>query len=500
MKPTSALFRFSFYLSRACFGICLFTLPFYSFADREDRRIQLNQSVESRKQQQEHNIVGSENIAYGSASSEGEDIFMSLMQAVNAQDEAETARLLAVYQQQPDYDPDMVIFVKANQAVFRNDMKEAVALYRQVYERNPGFVRGKLDLARLLFIDKQNREAAALFSDISVPEVPEINRKITVFKDALANREAWHGSVSLGAGYETNLNRSSESTVWREQTLCGFGSDGQPILDSNGELSCRTEKLPAYSPNAVDGKVWIYETAANKRISLKGHHGIQLNAFALGRLYPNHAEYSEHNTGLNPTYSFTNKNNTFTIGPLWQHNWEGGRLQSSNMGISTSFNREVSPNAFLGIQAEHKYDRYRGQNLRHFNGPQTLLFANGVYALPNNWTIFGGYDYLRKNSREAVDSYRRHGVRFGINKHFGSGIDTTLHTIWRRTAYQDYHAWLETRRKDRERIYQLDVKFNRPSLRGFTPIFSFKHTDNRSSSWVNRYKRNEFVFKTEYSF
>lgn len=488
-------------LNALCFGLCLAALPHPALADQEDRRMQLNQGLELRKQQQEQDMVGGGQITYGSSGSEeSDDVFLALMKAVNAQNEAETARLLALYRKQPGHDPDMVLFVQANQAIYRNDLKEAVSLYRQVYRRNPDFLRGKLDLARLLFVDKQNKEAAALFADTAVPQVPEIDRKIESFREALANRDAWHGSLALGAGYETNLNRSSENTVWREQTSCGFDSDGLPIIDDEGGLSCRTEKLPAHAPDAVNGKVWAYEAAANKRISLRRNHGIQLNAHAFGRLYPGHAEYSEHNTGIYPAYSFSNKNHTLIIGPVWQHTWVGGRLQNSSTGANAYFSRELSENALIGIQAEHKYDRYRGGDLRHFNGPQTLVFANGVYALPKAWVLFGGYDYLRKNSREAVDSYRRHGVRLGANKRFASGIDATFHAIWRRTAYQDYHAWLETRRKDREHIYQLDLKFNRPPMRGFTPVVSFKHTRNKSTSWVNRYKRNEFLFKIEYGF
>lgn len=151
------------------------------------------------------------------------------------------------------------------------------------------------------------------------------------------------------------------------------------------------------------------------------------------------------------------------------------------------------------MQLDHKYDRYRGE-LKHFNGPQTLLFTTAIYALPKDWLVFGGYDYLRKNSREKVDSYRRHGLRAGVNKRFESGIDATFQAIWRKTAYQDYHAWLETRRRDFERTYQLDIKFDRPFLRGFVPVLTVKHTDNKSSSWLNRYKRNEYMFKVEYGF
>ena len=72
--------------------------------------------------------------------------------------------------------------------------------------------------------------------------------------------------------------------------------------------------------------------------------------------------------------------------------------------------------------------------------------------------------------------------------------------MWRKTAYQDYHAWLDTRRKDSERTLQLDLKYDHPALRGLTPVLTLKRVNNHSTSWVNRYKRSEITFKLQYAF
>lgn len=271
-------------------------------------------------------------------------------------------------------------------------------------------------------------------------------------------------------------------------------------MDEEGGLACRSEDVPASAPEAESGGAWAYEAALNKRHSLAGNHGIQFNVYAYGRLFPKRFEYSEHNTNLGAAYSFQNRKNSFSFGPVLQHRWEGGRLNHSSAGLSASYSRELTPKAGMTLIAEHKYDRYRSDEFRHFDGPQTFLFAHAAYAPAGGWTIFGGYDYLRKNSREAVDSYRRHGLRLGADKQFENGFNATAQIIWRRSAYQDYHAWLETRRRDREAVFQLDLRYRRASWKGLTPVLSLKHTANRSSSWVNRYRRNEAVLKAEYMF
>jgi len=99
---------------------------------------------------------------------DGEDLALSLMKAVNAQNEEETARLLDIYRRQDDSDPDIVLFAEANQAVFRDDLKAALAKYRELYRF---FV---------LFVYKQQprqiQAAAQKFASIS-PKPPPSMRK-----------------------------------------------------------------------------------------------------------------------------------------------------------------------------------------------------------------------------------------------------------------------------------------------------------------------------------
>ena len=480
------------------FPLLFLLLPLSARADNEDTRLQLKYGIEARQQRQEEEKVG--NLSFGAAApQEADNLPLALMKAVNAQNAAETLRLLEIYKKQPDADADMVRFAEANLAVFRGDLPGAIALYREIYQDNPQFVRARLDLARLLFVDRQNREAAKLFAGIDIPERPAVNEKIKGFADALSERDAWNGSLSIGAGHDSNINRSSAATMLREQQSCGFDSNGQPILDANGNFTCRSEWLPMKTPDALDGRMWTYEAAVERRISLKGHHGIRFSGYALGRIYPENRDYTEHSVSLGGGYSFQNRNTSLSIGPQVQYDWTGGAMQDSNAGIAASYNRTFADQVSLGVQLEHKYDRYRG-GYEHFNGPQTLLFATAVYALPRNTVLFGGYDYLRKNSREKVDSYRRHGLRLGLDKRFASGIGATLLAVWRKTAYQDYHAWLDTRRKDSERTLQLDLKYDHPALRGLTPVLTLKRVNNHSTSWVNRYKRSEITFKLQYAF
>ena len=94
-------------------------------------------------------------------------------------------------------------------------------------------------------------------------------------------------------------------------------------------LSCRNEQLDAYAPDALKNRMWVYEANLSRRISLNGHHGLQLGGYAWGRLYPGNKEYGEHNINVSPAYSFQSKDHSFSIGPQVQYEWSGGKLRDS---------------------------------------------------------------------------------------------------------------------------------------------------------------------------
>lgn len=414
-----------------------------------------------------------------------------LMRAINTRHAQNIAAALAVYRRQDNADPDMLLLAEAALAAAEGETARAVTLYRQLYASRPDFLRARLDLARLLFDDRQNQEAAALFEGIDVPQVPALNQKVSAFRQALAERDAWAVGLTLGGGYDNNINQSSGDTVYRPYRQCGIGGDAD---------ACETQQLAASAPEPVGSRVWQYEASLKERQTLAGHHGIEWSAYAFGRIYPEHSEYGEHSVSLRPAYSFHNRNNQFAVGPVIQYAWSGGHLQNSSVGAGVSYAHEWSPDTSSFVQAEYRRDRYRDKLLSRFDGPQTLLSATTVYRLSNQWLLFGGYDYAGKNSRERVDSYRRHGIRAGVSAQTASGWQATAQAAWRKTGYRGYHGWLETQRQDIERSYRLELKHQRLGWKGFVPALDIRHTDNRSSSWLNRYRRSEFVLKIEKSF
>ena len=119
------------------------------------RQIEHTMNRQQRQKEQQQNVASwfENNQVF-----ETSELMGALLQAVNREDVKQTEYLLQQYRALPNYDPDMVLFVQANQAVLQDNIDQAISLYQTIYRRNPQFLRGKLDLARLLFVYKQTKK------------------------------------------------------------------------------------------------------------------------------------------------------------------------------------------------------------------------------------------------------------------------------------------------------------------------------------------------------
>ncbi|HHF1979232.1 TPA: surface lipoprotein assembly modifier, partial [Haemophilus influenzae] len=166
------------------------------------------------------------------------------------------------------------------------------------------------------------------------------------------------------------------------------------------------------------------------------------------------------------------------------------------------YSKTINSDFYFSLQTEYKWEKYQDKTLSHHNGKNLSLYPTVVYNLPNNWTLFGGIDYLRKYSTESkIDQYNRKGIRFGINKYFQIGIELTAQAIFRNTNYAAYNALLGKTRRDREQKYLFTISLPKFSFYDITPSINLTHTIHQSNAkMLYRYKQSEIVIKLEKTF
>lgn len=384
----------------------------------------------------------------------GEALFI----AVNKNDWPSVRTLLAEYRRQPQHDADIALFAQAALARGEGNLKQSRQNYETLLQRQPDFIRGRLDLARVLFEDQLNREAEAEFAKIPAGQLPEaVQANVAQFQSALADRKNWHGSLSLGSMRNSNVGEGSgQSECWDFYLGDEYWQECQegPPAD------------PAFGIN--------YEAAATHRLQISGHHGLASRILAYGKIYRDHQEANEHTLSLSSGYQFANARRSLTLAPLWEWSAEGKHAQYRAYGLRTEWH-ETRSRWSWNTETEWKRAVYFSDDMQHNNHRLVSLFNTLAYSPDSHTAFFGGLDWQQRHSDEPSESYRQPTLRIGAAKQLGKGFDASLHALFRHRSFKQANESLGNRRRENEQIYSLSIGAERWQIAGIKPVFSFKH-------------------------
>ncbi|MGC7561200.1 surface lipoprotein assembly modifier [Pasteurella sp. PK-2025] len=387
---------------------------------------------------------------------------------------------LTQYKEFPDHKPELVLFAEGALARENGDFSLAAQRYHKLLQVQPDFLRGQLDLARILFEDKKNAESTALFRNIAEQPLPNsVLSSVRDYQQALEERESWYSSATFGYLYNKNLNQSPQ----KEQ--CLLENSGQCLINRR-------------SPEAINTDGWRYDFNAQRRISFLGHHGLEFYFNSYGQFYPHEHGYNENMLKTYGGYSFRNANTEITFAPLLEFSTLGNHRNYHGWGGYFEWTQNLSSRNLWNMQFEQKRLRY-GEHYSHFiRSDLSVFFGTWYYLHSPQTTLFGGVDWQYRYMPDSSRSYHLLGSRFGFNHQFDFGLNTTVMALLRSYNYQGYHAALEVVRKDRQQTYLANFKMPRWNFKGFTPSLLLKYTRNRSNAdYVYSYKQSEIQLNFE---
>lgn len=458
--------------------------------EQDALRLWRQHTQQSAQQQQEQNINNkqqSNEITLEGESFEVEynveSVGQALYIALNRRLWQYAAQFLAQYESFPEHKPQLVWFAKGALARERGNLPEAEQYYRALLQSEPDFLRGQLDLARILFESRKNSESTALFRQIATQPLPDsVLLTIRNYQQALKERESWQSAFTLGYQYNRNINQSSQKEV------C--------LLHNNHQCIIRRR-----SPSAVNAQGWRYDFNVLRRISLIGHHGFMIYLNSYGQFYPHRHNYNENIVKIYSGYSFLNEKTNIVIAPLLEYNTFGNHRYYHSIGGHFEWTQNISPRHIWNIQFEQKKLRYSHHYSAFDKASTSSLFSTWYYLLTAQTTIFSGIDWLYQHTPDKTQSYHMPGVRLGFSHQFNSGLNTTILALFRRYYYQGYHAALELTRRDNQQIYLAVLKMPKWHFKGITPHLLLKHTRNSSNAdYVYSYKQNELQLNFEWQF
>lgn len=469
-------------------------------AGGDDTRLRLDQGIDRRAADGERRLLqGAEDDAAPSTI----DIDGTRYTVANNVDETGQALYIALVRKQwPDvrrfltaylalegHDPMLALYAKGGLARQANDLAIAEAQYRALLALQPDFMPGRLELARVLFENRKDREALRAFRqaraalDAEGDKAVGVRRTIDAFLAALEKRRGWQGSLVLGSGYSSNLNQSSAS-----YTCLLTGEDGSCLIDRQ-------------VPDPIKAAGINFEGTISRRVPLGGHSGLSGRALLYGDIWPGHGAYSQATLTTQLGYDHQTAAVSYTLAPTFDLASFGRDILYDAWGVRAEALYTVSAATAFRLELSRKVLNYRQPAYADHDGALTEVYFTGWQVLPRGWTLFGGPDFLDKTADDKANAYRQLGLRAGVNKAFGNAASLLAFASFRWRDHRAYSELLEAKRRDREQNYIAIVKLPALGFAGLTPNILVQHNRVKSSvDWLYSYRRTVASLRLEYAF
>ncbi len=476
------------------------TLTVAHAQEREDTRRMLEMNVQRQAADRERDLLQSETTAPAgstitidgqtwqvehSSPAVGQALYLSLQ----SQQWPEAQRFLNDYLTFADRDPLLVHYAQGLLARKRGDFSQSVAEFTALLNRQPGFLPARLELARTLFEDGQEREAENTFTetlesiDASDPKTVGVRKSIGLFRDALEQRQAWTGAFAFGPEWTDNVNRTSASQT------CLLSISGQ----------CYYERT---LPKAISTTGISFDASVQRRIPIWQHHGLYIRSQLFGTQYRTHGDYNETTFSTQAGYSYRKGRHQIAVAPTFEYYDLGNDAFYGAWGAHAEWSYLAGSASLLKIESDYKAMRFRQQlYAQNFDGGQTSTYTTFYREVGAGVTLFGGIDFVDSTAEDKVNAYQQKGVRLGASVELPAGFQATVFSAYRQRDYGMYSPLLEMRRRDKEQNYTLVLKAVDWKVAGFVPLLTVRHNKVKSNvDWLYSYDRNDVSLKLEYAF
>lgn len=385
--------------------------------------------------------------------------------------------LLDGYQAMPDFDGVLVDYAKG--AMFRKQgkQKQAIASYQKIVATKPSLSYVKLDLALMLFEDRQMMEAKKVFDELEQdPQTPDaVLAVVKDFKDTLKKQTRFKPNIALNYEATDNVNHASPETkiVW-------LGKEWQKSDDS--------------LPKSAHGI--RYGVGLDKTYPVAGNHSVVAQSDVSGVYYWDNKDYNEQSMRLSVGYAYADVGKQGQITPFVEQNWLGKDKYNKNMGISASYGQALTPKTRIQLGANVAHKSYDDDRLaKRYDGNALSLSSTLSHGLGNGVFLYGGLDGTLDRTKDKELASVRYGVRGGVMQEFGGfGVNASVR-YGKRTFDAPSTLVYNFVRKDNEYQASLALWHKKVAWRGLRPQANLRYVkiDSNMPAFYSRDGLSYFV-------
>lgn len=403
-----------------------------------------------------------------------EQMLLVLVQTSNANG---LRLLLPIYQQVPNHDESMIDWGSAIIAANEGKIADAIRLFRKINAALPEIKLLRFQMATLLFADGQYDAAESEFEKLRSENLPKQDEMIIEqYLAAIDARDNWSFNGNLSFLNDKNLNNAP--------------AIGTTIVGENGSFaSYRRPYQTGYGVN--------YFLSADKKWTIKDRFFTAAHLSSYGSIYFNNAPYNDLTARLGWGFGYRTNKGEVEITPFVQGRWYGGGEGGSNSlkdyaktsGLRLDLSYRILPKWFYQGSIEYSRDQYI-DDYKHQNG-NTYIVSNSISYAPNqNQYWYLGWDYIRKEAKQANYAYKRSGLRGGWGQEWPKGISTRMSLGVAKKNY-DGKDFFNIRQQNTEYNTKLSLWHRALYFWGITPrlVFNYNKVDS-NHPFYNYHKGN----------
>ena len=405
-----------------------------------------------------------------------------LNQALQARNYIAAEQLLPIYRKWDRHDPILLDYAQG--AIWRSQgkHKKAITLYRNILVRHPNLVAVRLDLAAMLYEDKQTRNSQHEFNTAKKQGLPEdVLPTIALYENAMGQNK-WQFSGSLSYTQDNNINNVSAE---REIHL--------PQFDN-----LAFEKNSDYLPQKGHG--FTYALSVDRDINLKDNHYFALSGDVDGVSYWDNHDYDDQAAKVSLGYKNKSFKTDSFVMPFLEKRRYGNHPYYTRTGVDLGISRWIKPNLRLSAngtfaQKDYAYTKRQGKDYQ---------IGFGATYLMNDKTYFlGGLNYARdKVENFAGSSSKRIGGYLGWGQIWDENFNSRLIINYYNERFDGKHyVFTDRHRTDNAVVTNLSLWHNKLSFLGITPRLNWRYANNNSNiNELHSYTKNRVFIDFEKTF
>lgn len=327
------------------------------------------------------------------------------------------SQLLETYRKQPDYNPRLAEFAEGRIAFLKEDYSKAINLYRQVLAENPDLNPVRIELATVLFIQKEDKEAQRQFelarADSALPE--SVKATIAAYLEKIQQRNRWNFDFSINYVRDSNVNNVANA---------------EHISLSNHSKLTKSGRLLPQTAHGIH-----YNLNISRDFNLWHSHYISVGNRLSGKNYWDNHSYDDISNRTSLGYAYKSAYSTFRVKPFYEKRWYGNKSYRWNQGVNTEISYWLNANWQLNFSTEFAHQRYFDDFI--LNGNNKHISATAIW-LPNSDQMFYlGSDFFAE--RTQIRQYDSDGktIRIGWGQEWQWGISSQIHFSAMKRTYKD---------------------------------------------------------------